>query len=109
MSRWIAGSCVVVLVGAGIAIVQVRGTAGDSWLAILWAAWIVTVVWALTRPSFSLLYAAIMVAMLTSMAGLLGATALVCRRRSPVLEVAPVAVPSERIRPGKTRRSVVKP
>ena len=37
MSRWIAGFCVVVLVGAGIAIVQVPSTAGDSWLAILWA------------------------------------------------------------------------
>ena len=64
MSRWIAGFCVVVLVGAGIAIVQVPATAGDSWLVILWAAWIVAVVWALTRPSFSLLFAAIMAAML---------------------------------------------
>ena len=60
MSRWIAGFCVVALVGAGIAlaIVQVSATAGDSWLAILWAAWVVAVVWALTRPSFSLLFAA---------------------------------------------------
>ncbi len=64
MSRWIAGFCVVVLVGAGIATVQVPTTAGDSWLAILWAAWVIAVVWALTRPSFSLLFAATMAAML---------------------------------------------
>ena len=64
MSRWIAGFCVIVLVGAGIAVVQVPGSAGDSWLTILWAAWIIAVVWALTRPSFSLLFAAIMTAML---------------------------------------------
>jgi oligosaccharide repeat unit polymerase len=64
MSRWIAGFCVVVLVGAGIAIVQLPGTPGDFWLTILWAAWIVAVVWALTRPSFSLLFAAVMAAML---------------------------------------------
>jgi oligosaccharide repeat unit polymerase len=64
MSRWIAGICVVVLVGAGIAVVQVPAAAGDSWLTILWATWIIAVVWALTRPSFSLLFAAIMTAML---------------------------------------------
>lgn len=63
MSRWIAGFCLVVLVGAGIAVVQVPATAGDSWLAILWAAWVIAVVWALTRPSFSLLFAAIMASM----------------------------------------------
>jgi O-antigen polysaccharide polymerase Wzy len=63
MSRWIAGFCVLVLVGAGIAVVQVPATAGDSWLTILWAAWVVAVVWALTRPSFSLLFAAVMGAM----------------------------------------------
>lgn len=63
MSRWIAGFCVVVLVGAGIAIVQVPTFAGDSWLAILWAVWVIAVVWALTRPSFSLLFIAIMAAM----------------------------------------------
>lgn len=63
MSRLIAGFCVVVLVGAATAIVQVPSSAGDSWLAILWAAWIVSVVWALTRPSFSVLFAAIMAAM----------------------------------------------
>jgi oligosaccharide repeat unit polymerase len=64
MSRWIAAFCVVALVGAGISIVQIPGTAGDSWLTILWAAWVIAVVWALTRPSFSLLFAAIMAAML---------------------------------------------
>jgi oligosaccharide repeat unit polymerase len=63
MSRWIASFCVVVLVGAAIAIVQVPATAGDSWLAILWAAWVIAVVWAFTRPSFSLLFAAIMTEM----------------------------------------------
>jgi oligosaccharide repeat unit polymerase len=64
MSRWIAGFCVAVLVGAAIAIVQIPTTAGDSWLTILWAAWIIAVVWALTRPSFSVLFAATMAAML---------------------------------------------
>jgi oligosaccharide repeat unit polymerase len=63
MSRWIVGVCVVVLVGAAVAVVQLPASAGDSWLAILWAAWIVAVVWALTRRSFSLLFAAIMAAM----------------------------------------------
>jgi oligosaccharide repeat unit polymerase len=63
MSRWIAAFCVVALVGAGVAIVQVPSSAGDSWLVILWAAWVVAVVWVLTRPSFSVLFAAIMAAM----------------------------------------------
>lgn len=64
MSRWIAGFCVAVLVAAGIAISQVPASAGDSWLVILWTTWIVAVVWALTRPSFSVLFAAITAAML---------------------------------------------
>jgi oligosaccharide repeat unit polymerase len=64
MTRWIAGFCVAVIVATAIAIVQVSSSVGDSWLAILWAAWIVAVVWSLTRPSFSLLFAAIMAAML---------------------------------------------
>jgi oligosaccharide repeat unit polymerase len=63
MSRWIAAFCVAALVGAGVAIVQVPSSAGDSWLVILWAAWVVAVVWVLTRPSFSVLFAAIMAAM----------------------------------------------
>jgi hypothetical protein len=64
MSRAIAGFCVAGLVAAGIAIVQVPASAGDSWLVILWATWTIAVVWALTRPSFSILFAAIMAAML---------------------------------------------
>ena len=63
MSRWIAGFCVAVLFGVAIAVVQVQTSAGLSWLTILWAAWIVAVLWALTRSSFSLLFAAIMAAM----------------------------------------------
>lgn len=63
MSRWIAAVCVVVLVGAWIAVVQIPASAGDSWLTILWATWIVAVIWTLARPSFSLLFAAIMAAM----------------------------------------------
>jgi oligosaccharide repeat unit polymerase len=64
MSRWIAGSCITVLVVTGIAVTQLPASAGDLWLTILWTAWILAVVWALTRPSFSLLFAAIMAAML---------------------------------------------
>jgi oligosaccharide repeat unit polymerase len=66
MSRWIAGVCVVILAGAGLAIVKVQalGSAGDSWLIILWLSWIAAVVWTLTRPSFSILFAAVMAAML---------------------------------------------
>ena len=64
MSRWIASFCVTVLVAAGVAVAQMPESDGDLWLAILWAAWILAVVWALTRPSFSLLFAAIMAAML---------------------------------------------
>src|ERR1700733_4865882 len=63
MSRWIAGFCVAVLVGGAIAFVQLSTSAGDSWLTILWTAWIAAVVWALTRRSFSLLFAAIMATM----------------------------------------------
>lgn len=63
MSRSIAGFCVAALVGAAIVVVQVSSSTGDSWLTILWTSWIVAVVWALTRPSFSLLFAAIMAAM----------------------------------------------
>jgi oligosaccharide repeat unit polymerase len=64
MSRWIAAFCVAVVVGTAIAVAQMPASAGDSWLAILWAAWIVAVLWALTRRSFSLLFAAVMAAML---------------------------------------------
>jgi oligosaccharide repeat unit polymerase len=64
MSRCIAGFCVVVLVGAAIAIVQSPASAGDSWLTILWAAWVIAMAWALSRPSFSFLFTAIMTAML---------------------------------------------
>jgi oligosaccharide repeat unit polymerase len=63
MSRWIAGFCVAMLIGATIAFVQLSTSVGDSWLTILWTAWIAAVVWALTRPSFSLLFAAIMATM----------------------------------------------
>ncbi len=64
MIRWIASICVVLLVGAGIALAHMPGSTGDLWLTIMWAAWILAVVWALTRPSFSLLFAMIMATML---------------------------------------------
>jgi len=63
MSRWIASFCVTVLVATGLAAAQMPA-GGDIWLTILWAAWVLAVTWALTRPSFSLLFAAIMAAML---------------------------------------------
>lgn len=63
MSRWIAGVYAAVLVGAGIAVVQLPASDGGSWLAILWATWIAAMVWALTRPSFSVLFVAVMAAM----------------------------------------------
>jgi len=63
MNRWIAGLCVAVLLGAEIAVVHVPTSAGNFWLMILWAAWIVAVLWALTRSSFSQLFAAFMAAM----------------------------------------------
>ena len=63
MSRWIAAFCVAMLVGIGATISRLPASAGDLWLTLLWAAWIVAVVWALTRPSFSLLFSAFMAAM----------------------------------------------
>lgn len=64
MSRWIASLCVAVLVAVGVAVAQVPASGGDLWLTILWAAWVLAAVWALTRPSFSLLFATIMAVML---------------------------------------------
>jgi oligosaccharide repeat unit polymerase len=64
VSRWIASFCVAVLVAAGAAVAQMPASGGDLWLTILWAGWVLAVVWALTRPSFSLLFATIMAVML---------------------------------------------
>jgi len=64
MKWWIAGIGVAVLVAAGAAVAQMPTSGGDAWLTILWVAWIISVVWALTRPSFSLLFATIMAVML---------------------------------------------
>jgi oligosaccharide repeat unit polymerase len=66
MSRAAAGFCFAVLVVAGAAIQRMPASGGDFWLTILWATWLLAVVWALTRSSFSLLFAAIMAAMLLS-------------------------------------------
>jgi oligosaccharide repeat unit polymerase len=64
MSRTAAGFCFAVLVAIGFAIMWMPTSSGDFWLTILWATWLLSVVWALTRPSFSLLFAAIMATML---------------------------------------------
>jgi hypothetical protein len=63
VNRWFAGLYAAVLAGIEIAIMQVPVPAGGFWLTMLWVTWIASVVWALTRPSFSLLFAAVMAAM----------------------------------------------
>jgi hypothetical protein len=50
--------------GAGIAVAMTPASSGAFWLTILWAAWIIAVIWALTRRIFSLPFAAVMAAML---------------------------------------------
>jgi len=64
MSRGTVGLCFGVLIIAGLAIMWMPPSGGAFWLTILWAAWILAVAWALTRPSFSLLFAEIMAVML---------------------------------------------
>jgi oligosaccharide repeat unit polymerase len=39
-------------------------SSGEFWLAVLWLLWAASIVWALTRTSFSLLFMALMIAML---------------------------------------------
>jgi hypothetical protein len=63
MNKVLACLYAAMLAGTEIAIMRVPVSAGGFWLTMLWAAWIASVVWALTRPSFSLLFAAVMAAM----------------------------------------------
>lgn len=64
MSRWSMGALIVLLIAINIALTKVAVPTGGFWLTVLWGAWAVTAVWTLTRPSFSLLFAAITFAML---------------------------------------------
>jgi hypothetical protein len=66
MIRWLAGVSVAVVIIAAFGISRIPMPGGTMWLVILWTAWLLAVVWALTRQSFSLLFAAIMVAMLVA-------------------------------------------
>jgi len=59
MSRWFVGFTVAMSLGVAIAVMRIPASADGFWLANLWGTWLVCVVWALTRPSFSVLFAAI--------------------------------------------------
>lgn len=64
MSRWGTGALIVLLTAISFAVVKVAVPIVGVWLTLLWLAWAVTVVWTLTRPSFSVPFAAITMAML---------------------------------------------
>jgi len=64
MSWRIAGFCLMVLIVVSIVLTRITASTGNLWLAVLCGTWLTSVIWALTRRSFSLLFTAIMVAML---------------------------------------------
>lgn len=60
------GAAVVILalaISLGIAITQI-GTTTSMWLVILWASWVISVVWTFTRQTFSVAFAVILAEML---------------------------------------------
>src|SRR5947209_3319576 len=64
MSRWFAVIAGAMSFGLVIAVMRVPTSADGFWLAILWGTWLLSLTWALTRPSFSVLSAAITAEML---------------------------------------------
>jgi len=64
MSRLFGGFIIALSVGIAVAIMRVPTSVDGFWLSILWGTWIVTIVWALTRPSFSVLFTGLTVEML---------------------------------------------
>lgn len=63
MSKRSVGAYLVALLLVEVGVAYAPTSAGAFWLTILWAAWIIAVAWMLTMRCFSLLFAAVMVAM----------------------------------------------
>ena len=59
----LAGISAVVLLISILVLQPLLGASGDFWLATLWATWLASLVWALTRASFSIIFTALMLSM----------------------------------------------
>jgi oligosaccharide repeat unit polymerase len=59
----IAGICGISLITILALLPRMSNMSGNFWLATLWLAWLASSIWALTRKSFSVIFAALMLAM----------------------------------------------
>ena len=59
----IASMCGVALITILALLLRMSNVSGNFWLATLWLAWLASLIWALTRPSFSVIFTALMLSM----------------------------------------------
>jgi oligosaccharide repeat unit polymerase len=59
----IASICGVSLIAILALLPRMSNMSGNFWLATLWLAWLASLTWALTRPSFSVIFTALMLSM----------------------------------------------
>jgi oligosaccharide repeat unit polymerase len=59
----IAGMCGIGLVSLLVLLPRTLNLSGNFWLATLWLTWLVSLAWALTRPSFSVIFTALTLSM----------------------------------------------
>jgi oligosaccharide repeat unit polymerase len=59
----IATTCGMGLISLLVLLPQMANLPGNFWLATLWFTWLVSLTWALTRPSFSVIFTALMLSM----------------------------------------------
>jgi oligosaccharide repeat unit polymerase len=59
----IASMCGVALISLLVLLSRTDNLSGNFWLATLWLTWLVSLIWALTRPSFSVIFTALTLSM----------------------------------------------
>jgi oligosaccharide repeat unit polymerase len=59
----IASMCGILLIAALALLPRMPNASGNFWLVTLWLTWLASLIWALTRPSFSVIFTALMLSM----------------------------------------------
>jgi oligosaccharide repeat unit polymerase len=59
----IASICGIFLIAILALLLRMSYVPGNFWLATLWLTWLASLIWALTRPSFSIIFTALMLSM----------------------------------------------
>ena len=63
LTALIVGTCGISLITILALLPRMSNVSGNFWLATLWLTWLTSLIWALTRPSFPVIFTALMLSM----------------------------------------------